>query len=39
MPEKYNDGYKAMGDAVVMPVVTFLGNSFLTKLTEVAYSA
>jgi DNA (cytosine-5)-methyltransferase 1 len=33
----YNDGYKAMGDAVAMPVATFIGESFLTKLSEVAY--
>jgi DNA (cytosine-5)-methyltransferase 1 len=37
LPEVYNDGYKAMGDAVVMPVATFIGESFLTKLAEVAY--
>ena len=37
LPETYNDGYKAMGDAVVLPVVTFIGESFLTKLAEAAY--
>jgi len=37
LPDTYNDGYKAMGDAVVMPVVTFIGESFLSKLTEAAY--
>jgi DNA (cytosine-5)-methyltransferase 1 len=37
LPEAYNDGYKAMGDAVVLPVATFLGKSFLTKLSEAAY--
>jgi DNA (cytosine-5)-methyltransferase 1 len=37
LPEIYNDGYKAMGDAVVMPVATFIGESFLTKLAEAAY--
>ena len=37
LPDAYNDGYKAMGDAVVIPVATFIGASFLTKLTEVAY--
>jgi DNA (cytosine-5)-methyltransferase 1 len=37
LPEAYNDGYKAMGDAVVLPVATFLGKSFLTKLSEEAY--
>ena len=38
LPDAYNDGYKAMGDAVVIPVAAFIGASFLTKLTEVAYS-
>ena len=38
LPKKYNDGYKAMGDAVAMPVATFIGESFLTKLSEAAYS-
>jgi len=37
LPEKLNDGYKAMGDAVAMPVATFIGESFLTKLSEAAY--
>jgi DNA (cytosine-5)-methyltransferase 1 len=37
LPEKNNDGYKAMGDAVAMPVATFIGESFLTKLSEAAY--
>jgi DNA (cytosine-5)-methyltransferase 1 len=37
LPDTYNDGYKAMGDAVVIPVATFIGESFLTKLAEVAY--
>jgi len=36
LPNAYNDGYKAMGDAVVMPVSSFIGKSFLTKLSEVA---
>ena len=35
LPDAYNDGYKAMGDAVVIPVASFIGSSFLTKLTEV----
>ena len=38
LPDTYNDGYKAMGDAVVIPVATFVGESFLAKLAEVAYS-
>jgi DNA (cytosine-5)-methyltransferase 1 len=37
LPDTYNDGYKAMGDAVVLPVATFIGESFLTKLSEAAY--
>lgn len=37
LPDTYNDGYKAMGDAVVMPVATFIGETFLTKLAEAAY--
>jgi len=37
LPHTYNDGYKAMGDAVVMPVAAFIGESFLVKLAEVAY--
>ncbi|MDR1246482.1 MAG: DNA cytosine methyltransferase [Clostridiales Family XIII bacterium] len=37
LPDIYNDGYKAMGDAVAMPVATFIGNAFLMKLAEVAY--
>jgi DNA (cytosine-5)-methyltransferase 1 len=37
LPDTYNDGYKAMGDAVVMSVATFIGESFLTKLAEAAY--
>jgi DNA (cytosine-5)-methyltransferase 1 len=37
LPETYNDGYKAMGDAVVLPVARFIGESFLTRLMEAAY--
>ena len=37
LPEAYNAGYKAMGDAVVVPVATFIGESFLIKLSEAAY--
>jgi DNA (cytosine-5)-methyltransferase 1 len=37
LPSAYNDGYKAMGDAVVLPVAKFIGESFLTKLMEAAY--
>jgi len=38
LPDAFNDGYKAMGDAVVASVAFFIGASFLTKLMEVAYS-
>lgn len=37
LPETYNDAYKAMGDAVAMPVASFIGQAFLLKLAEVAY--
>ena len=29
LPGSYNDGYKAMGDAVAMPVAQFIGERFL----------
>ncbi|HBL51412.1 MAG TPA: DNA (cytosine-5-)-methyltransferase [Firmicutes bacterium] len=38
LPDTYNDGYKAMGDAVALPVATFVGREFLIKLAEVAYN-
>ena len=38
LPDTYNDGYKAMGDAVALPVATFVGEAFLSKLAEVIYS-
>jgi DNA (cytosine-5)-methyltransferase 1 len=34
LPDTYNDGYKAMGDAVALPVASFIGKAFLTKLVE-----
>lgn len=37
LPGSYNDGYKAMGDAVVMPVARFLGEKFLLKIAEAVY--
>lgn len=37
LPGSYNDGYKAMGDAVAMPVAKFIGERFLTKLAEAMY--
>lgn len=38
LPGSYNDGYKAMGDAVAMPVARFIGEKFLTKLAEAVYN-
>lgn len=37
VPGGYNDGYRAMGDAVALPVVEFLGKNLLVKLVEAAY--
>ena len=37
LPYTYNDSYKAMGDAVAMPVASFVGREFLIKLAEAAY--
>jgi DNA (cytosine-5)-methyltransferase 1 len=37
LPDTYNDGYKAMGDAVAKPVASFVGESFLLRLAEAAY--
>lgn len=37
LPGTYNDGYKAMGDAVAMPVARFIGKHFLVKLAEAIY--
>lgn len=37
LPGSYNDGYKAMGDAVAMPVARFIGERFLKKIAEVVY--
>lgn len=38
LPETYNDAYKAMGDAVALPVAIFIGEAFLLKLAEAAYN-
>lgn len=38
LPGSYNDGYKAMGDAVAMPVARFIGERFLTKIAEAVYN-
>lgn len=38
LPGSYNDGYKAMGDAVTMPVAQFIGERFLTKIAEAVYN-
>ncbi|MHC1760002.1 MAG: DNA cytosine methyltransferase [Negativicutes bacterium] len=37
IPGGYNDGYKAMGDAVAAPVAEYLGRQLLLQLTEAAY--
>lgn len=38
LPGRYNDGYKAMGDAVAMPVAKFIGERFLIKIAEAVYN-
>ncbi|MCI6273283.1 MAG: DNA cytosine methyltransferase [Coriobacteriaceae bacterium] len=38
LPGSYNDGYFAMGDAVVVPVVRYLSDVILSKLVEAAYA-
>ena len=38
LPGSYNDGYKAMGDAVALPVAQFIGERFLTKIAEAVYN-
>ena len=37
LPGTYNDGYKAMGDAVALPVARFIGEKFLIKIAESVY--
>lgn len=37
VPGGYNDGYRAMGDAVAAPVAQFLGKELLVKLAEGVY--
>jgi len=37
LPETYNSAYKAMGDAVALPVASFVGKSFLMPLAEAIY--
>jgi len=37
LPDTYNDGYKAMGDAVALPVAAFVGREILVKLAEAVY--
>lgn len=38
LPGSYNDGYRAMGDAVAAPVAQFVGKRFLTKIAEAVYN-
>ncbi len=37
LPGSDNDGYRAMGDAVAVPVTRFLGERFLSKIAEAFY--
>jgi len=37
LPGSTNDGYKAMGDAVALPVARFLGEKFLVRIAEAVY--
>jgi len=37
LPDNFNNAYKAMGDAVALPVVSFVGRNFLTPLAKVIY--
>ena len=39
LPERYNDAYMAMGDAVAVPVVDWLGKTFLRPLVDAARAA
>lgn len=34
LPERYNDAYRAMGDGVAVPVVSWLGEHLLTPLAK-----
>ena len=38
LPGTYSSAYKAMGDAVALPVVSFVGKSFLMPLAEAIYN-
>ncbi|WP_425059922.1 DNA cytosine methyltransferase [Sporomusa carbonis] len=38
IPGGYNEGYKAMGDAVAVPVAEYLGQHLLFPLVEAAYA-
>ncbi len=37
LPGTNNDGYKAMGDAVALPVARFIGENFLIRIAEAIY--
>lgn len=39
LPVRPNDAYRAMGDAVALPVARFLGKAILAKLAESIYGA
>lgn len=38
LPERYNDAYKAMGDGVVVPVVSWLSDHLLRSIAELLSS-
>jgi DNA (cytosine-5)-methyltransferase 1 len=38
LPDNENSAYKAMGDAVALPVASYIGRKFLEPLAEVIYS-
>lgn len=37
IPFSYNETYKAMGDAVALPVVRYLSNNLLKSLADAVY--
>ena len=37
LPGSQNDGYRAMGDAVALPVARFIGEKFLVKIAGAVY--
>jgi hypothetical protein len=39
LPSRYNDAYKAMGDGVVVPVVSWLSDHLLQSLARLSAAA